>query len=79
MFTITNQDSGLTTRVYISLLLLQLIPLLRLHLDYRDVIFDQSLNEYLCNRIESVQYKAALAITGAKKDHLKKRYIRNYV
>ena len=35
------------------------------HLDYGDVIYDQPLNESLSNRIESVQYKAALAITGA--------------
>ena len=38
---------------------------IRLHLDYGDVICDQLLNESLSNRIESVQYKAALAITGA--------------
>ena len=38
---------------------------IRLHLDYGDVICDQPLNESLSNRIESVQYKAALTITGA--------------
>ena len=38
---------------------------IRPHLDYGDVIYDQPLNESLSNRIESVQYKAALAITGA--------------
>ena len=37
---------------------------IRPHLDYGDVIYDQPLNESLSNRIESVQYKAALAITG---------------
>ena len=36
--------------------------LIRPHLDYGDVIYDQSLNEYLSNRIEFVQYKAELAI-----------------
>ena len=36
----------------------------RPHLDYGDVIYDQPLNESLSNRIKSVQYKAALAITG---------------
>ena len=34
-------------------------------LDCGDVIYDLSLNDSLSNRIETVQYKAALAITGA--------------
>ena len=38
---------------------------IRPHLDYGDVIYDQPNNECLCQTIESVQYKAALAITGA--------------
>ena len=38
---------------------------IRPQLDYGDVIYDQLLNESRSNRIESVQYKAALAITGA--------------
>ena len=37
----------------------------RPHLDYGDVIYDQPNNQTLCDRIESVQYDAALAITGA--------------
>ena len=36
----------------------------RPHLDYDGVTYDQPLQEYLSNRIESVQYKAALAIPG---------------
>ena len=35
------------------------------HLDYRDVIYDQPNLSSLANKIESVQYNAALAITGA--------------
>ena len=34
-------------------------------MDYGDIIFDQSQNESFWEKIESVQYKAALAITGA--------------
>ena len=34
-------------------------------LDCGDVIYDLSLNDSLSNRIETVQYKAALAIAGA--------------
>ena len=32
--------------------------------DYRDIIYGQSQNECFCEKLESVQYKAALAITG---------------
>ena len=34
-------------------------------MDYCDIICDESLNESLSNTIESIQYRAALAITGA--------------
>ena len=37
---------------------------IRPHLDYVDVIFDKPSNATFSNRIESVQYNAALAITG---------------
>ena len=37
----------------------------RPHLDYGDVIYDQPENESFSSRIESVQYNASLAITGA--------------
>ena len=37
----------------------------RPHLDYGDVIYDNCSNETFCQMIESVQYNAALAITGA--------------
>ena len=39
----------------------------RPHLDYADVIYDQPHNSSLCKKIESVQYNAALAITGCIK------------
>ena len=39
----------------------------RPHLDYGDVIYDQPNNESLCQKTESVQYNAALAIKGAIK------------
>ena len=38
---------------------------LRPLVDYGDIVYDQPQNESLCEKIESVQYKAALAITGA--------------
>ena len=38
---------------------------LRPLIDYGDIIYDQPQNESFCKKLESVQYKAALAITGA--------------
>ena len=40
----------------------------RPHLDYGDLIYDQPNNESFCQQIESVQYNASLAITGAIKE-----------
>ena len=38
-----------------------------LHLDYADIIYDNSLNESFKRKIEMVQYNAVLIITGAFK------------
>ena len=38
---------------------------IRSHLGYGDVIFDQAFNNSFRQRLESIQYNAALAITGA--------------
>ena len=38
---------------------------IRPNLDYGDFIYDQPNNDSFCSKIESVQYNAALAITGA--------------
>ena len=38
------------------------------HLGYGDVIYDYAFNESFRNRLESVQYNAALEITGAIRD-----------
>ena len=39
--------------------------LTRLHLDYGDIIYDRAYNTLFHQNIKSVQYNAALAITGA--------------
>ena len=36
-------------------------------IDYGDIIYDQPQNESFCEKLESVQYKVVLAITGAIK------------
>ena len=38
---------------------------LRPHLDYGDVVFDQAFNNSFYQRLETIQYNAALAISGA--------------
>ena len=40
----------------------------RPHLDYGDIIYDQTFNESFHQRIESIQYNTAIAITGAIRD-----------
>ena len=40
---------------------------IRPHLDYGDIIYDQTHIDSFINKVESVQYNAALAITGAIK------------
>ena len=42
---------------------------LRPLIDYGDIIYDQPQNESFCEKIESVQYKATLVITGAKQEY----------
>ena len=39
----------------------------RSYLDYGDIVCNQPTNDSLCKKLESVQYNAALAITGAIK------------
>ena len=50
---------------------------IRLHLDYGGIIFDQPENESFCKKNESVQYDAALAITGVIEVLPEKRCIKN--
>ena len=38
---------------------------IRLHLDYGDILYDQIFNNSFHQKLASIQYNAALAITGA--------------
>ena len=64
-----NKGIGLITRLYSFLPRKTLINIykafIRPHLDYGDVIYDDPSNIKFSQKIESVQYNAALAITGA--------------
>ena len=49
----------------LSSLLIIYKSFIRPHQDYGDVIYDQLNNNRLSEKIESIQYSTALAITGA--------------
>ena len=49
---------------------------IRPHLDYGDIIYDQPHIDTFVNKIESVQYNAALTITGAIRGTSKERIYR---
>ena len=40
--------------------------IIRPHLDYGDVVYDQPSNDAVSNKLGTVQHNAALAITGAR-------------
>ena len=46
---------------------------IRPHLDYGDIIFDQAFNKSFHDNLESIQYNASLAITGAIRGTSKKK------
>ena len=46
---------------------------IRPHLDFGDVIFDQTFNNSFHQRLEFIQYNAALAITGAIRETSKEK------
>ena len=46
---------------------------LRALIHYGDIIYDQPQNESFCEKLESVNYKAALAITGAVQESSRER------
>ena len=72
-----NKGIGLIKRLYTYLPRKSFLNIykafIRPHLDYGDVIYDQPHNDTLCRMIESVQYNAALAITGTIKGSSRER------
>ena len=50
---------------------------LRPLIDYGDIIYDQPQNESFCEKLESVQYKATLAITGTIQGFSHENLIKN--
>ena len=66
---IANKGTGIIRKLNNILLRSALLTIyrsfIRPYLDYGDVIYDQPENESFSSKIESVQYNASLAITGA--------------
>ena len=56
-----------------SSLLIIFKSFIRTHLDYGDIVYDQPNNSSLSEKIESLQYNVALAITGAIKGSSKEK------
>ena len=69
IFQKTNKTIGLLRKLQTLLPRAPLIKIyksfIRPHLDYGDMIYDQAFNMSLRQKIETIQYNAALAITGA--------------
>ena len=72
-----NRGIGIIKRLYCDLPRKSLLNIytsyIRPNLDYSDIIYDMPNNSLFLNRIESVQYNACLAITGAIRGTSKER------
>ena len=62
-----------------SSLLITYKSFIRPHLDYGDIVYDQPNNSSLSEKIESLQYNAALAITSAIKGSSKEKLYQELV
>ena len=64
-----NKAIGLLQKVQKNLLRLVLITMykafVRPHLDYGNMIYDEAYNETFHQKLESIQYNACLALSGA--------------
>ena len=64
-----NRTIGLLRKLRYSLPRSALITIyksfIRPHIDYGDIVYDQAYNESFHQKLESIQYNASLAITGA--------------
>ena len=50
---------------------------IRPHLGYGDVIYDQHYNNYFDQKLEPIKYKAAVAVTGAKRGSSREKHYQN--
>ena len=69
VFKVVNRTIGLMRKLQSVLPRITLVTIykafVRPHLDYGDILYDQAFNNFFHDRLESIQYNACLAITGA--------------
>ena len=69
VFKTVNRTIGLIRKLQNVLPRISLVTIykafVRPHLDYGDILYDQAFNNSFHDRLESIQYNACLAITGA--------------
>ena len=69
VFKTVNRTIGLMRKLQSVLPRITLVSIykafVRPHLDYGDILYDQAFNNFFHDRLESIQYNACLAITGA--------------
>ena len=72
-----NQVIGLLQKLQKTFLRLVLITkhkiFVRSHLDYGDMIYDEAYNETFHQKLESIQYNACLALSGAIRGSLREK------
>ena len=77
IFQKTNKTIGLLRKLQTLLPRAPLITIyksfIRLHLDYGDMIYDQTFNMSFQQKMETIQYNAALAITDAIRGSSRKK------
>ena len=64
------------TRPRLSLLIIYKL-FIKPHLDYGDIIYDQAYDASFQQKVESIQYNAALAITGAIRGTSKRNFLKS--
>ena len=64
------------TRPRLSLLIIYK-AFLKSHLDYGDIIYHQAYDASFQQKVESIQYNAALAITGAIRGTSKRNFLKS--
>ena len=49
------------------------------HVDYGNIIYDKAYNVSFYQKLESIQYNPAVAITGAVREHPERSFVKNDV
>ena len=82
-FAIVNKGIGMVKKLSRNVPRHSLVTLyktfIRPHLDYTYIIYDKPNNMNICNKFESLQYNAALAITGAIRGSSKKKLFQELI